>query len=314
MTHAHADRPLLGILLMLGFCLMIPFSDALAKILGDDFPLLQLILVRFLAQAGLLLPVALLMRATIFPSGRVVRLAAIRTALQICGIGMMFSALRFLPLADAVAIAFVMPFIMLILGHYVLKEEVGPRRMAACAVGFVGTMMVVQPSFAAVGWPALLPLGVAVIFAFFMLVTRQVAKDIDPVALQGLGGLIGLPILAPLLLLPGIGGTPPLTGWIAPPDAGALWLLIALGVTGSLGHLLMTWSLRFAPASTLAPMQYLEIPAAALVGLMLFAEFPNGLALAGIGVTIAAGLYIVVRERSVSRAAARVGTPAPPAG
>lgn len=312
-TPIQTDRPLLGILLMLGFCVMIPFSDALAKLLGGVFPLLQLILVRFGAQAGLLLPLALLRGAVIFPSARVVRLAAARTVLQIGGIGMMFSALRFLPLADAVAIAFVMPFIMLILGHYILKEEVGPRRMAACAVGFVGTLMVVQPSFAAVGWPALLPLAVAVIFALFMLVTRQVAKEIDPIALQGLGGIIGLPILLPLLLLPEFGGTPPLVGWIAPPDAGSLWLLVALGLTGTFGHLLMTWSLRFAPASTLAPMQYLEIPAAALVGLAIFGEFPNGLALIGIGVTIASGLYIVLRERNLSRAA-RLTTPAPPAG
>ncbi len=314
MTQTQADRPLLGILLMLGFCVLIPFSDALAKLLGGVFPLLQLIIIRFLAQVVLLVPLALVRGAALFPSVRVVRLATYRTLLQIGGIGMMFSALRVLPLADAVAIAFVMPFIMLLLGRYVLDEEVGPRRLAACAVGFVGTLMVVQPSFAAVGWPALLPLGVAFIFAFFMLVTRRVAKDVDPIALQGLGGLIGLPILLPLLLLPQIGGTPPLTGWIAPPDAGAFWLLVALGVTGSAGHLLMTWSLRFAPSATLAPMQYLEIPVAALVGLAIFGEFPNGLALAGIAITVASGLYIVFRERNLSRAAAKVVTPAPPAG
>ncbi len=314
MTQPHADRPLLGIILMLGFCVLIPFSDALAKLLGGVFPLLQLILIRFAAQAGLLLPLALARGAVIFPSVRVVRLALIRTLLQICGISMMFSALRVLPLADAVAIAFVMPFIMLILGRYVLHEEVGPRRLAACAVGFVGTLMVVQPSFAAVGWPALLPLGVAVVFALFMLVTRQVAKDIDPIALQGLGGILGLPILVPLLMLPGFGGTPPLIGWIAPPDAGALWLLVALGLTGTLGHLLMTWSLRFAPSATLAPMQYLEIPVAALVGLVIFGEFPNGLALIGIAITVASGLYIVFRERNLSRAAAPITPPAPPAG
>ncbi|WP_213686037.1 DMT family transporter [Roseicyclus sp.] len=302
MSQSHRDRPLLGIVLMLGFCLLIPFSDALAKLLGDQFPLWQLIMVRFLAQAGLLLPLALWRGAVIFPSTRVVRLAAMRSVLQICGIAMMFSALRFLPLADAVAIAFVMPFIMLILGHYVLGEQVGPRRLAACTVGFIGTLMVMQPSFAAVGWPALLPLAVAVVFALFMLVTRQIAKEIDPIALQGLGGIIGLPLLGVLWFLPAWGGSPPLIGWIAPPDQAAVWLLIALGITGSLGHLLMSWSLRFAPASTLAPMQYLEIPMAALVGLVLFAEFPNGLALAGIAVTIAAGLYIVARERRLSRA------------
>jgi len=307
MTAVNTDRPLLGITLMLGFCLLIPFSDALAKMLGGVFPLLQLILVRFIAQAGLLLPIALIRRSVIFPSLRVVRLAALRSVLQICGIAMMFSALRYLPLADAVAIAFVMPFIMLILGHYVLGEEVGPRRMIACTVGFVGTLMVVQPSFAAVGWPALLPLGVAVIFALFMLVTRQIAKEIDPIALQGLGGILGLPVLLALLMLPDLGGSPPVIGWLTPPDAQALWLLVALGVTGSLGHLVMSWSLRFAPAATLAPMQYLEIPVAALVGLLIFAEFPNGLALLGIGVTIASGLYIVLREHSLARSATPAG-------
>jgi drug/metabolite transporter (DMT)-like permease len=77
-------------------------------------------------------------------------------------------------------------------------------------------------------------------------------------------------------------------------------------LVGTLAHLLMTWSLRFAPSATLAPMQYLEIPMAALVGLMVFGEFPNGLALAGICVTIAAGLYVILRERVTARA------PAPP--
>jgi drug/metabolite transporter (DMT)-like permease len=298
---------------MLGFCVLAPMGDALAKLLGETTPLALLVFVRFAIQAAILVPLVAFTGRPWRMRGRILRLTVIRTLLHIAGITAMFSALQFLPLADAVAIAFVMPFIMLLLGKFVLDEEVGPRRLGACVVGFVGTLMVMQPSFAAVGWPALLPLGVAVIFAFFMLVTRQVAKEIDPIALQGLTGLIGLPILLPLLLLPAIGGEPPLTGWTAPEASTAVLLLVALGVTGSLGHLLMTWSLRFAPSATLAPMQYLEIPMATLVGLLIFSEFPNGLALMGICVTIAAGLYIVFRERAVSRAAARVGTPAPPA-
>ena len=292
---------------MLGFCMLIPFSDALAKLLGDDFPLWQLIVVRFVAQTALLLPFVLAMGRPLFPSRRIVGLTLVRTLLQIMGLGLMFTALRFLPLADAVAIAFVMPFIMLLLGKYILKEEVGPRRLAACAVGFAGTLMVVQPSFAAVGWLAMLPLGVAVVFAFFMLVTRSIAKDISPMALQASSGLVALPVLALLWFLPITGGTPPMVGWMMP-VGGQTWLLVALGVTGAAGHLFMTWSLRFAPAATLAPMQYLEIPVATLVGFAIFGELPNGLAAFGIGVTIAAGLYIVARERNLSRVPA-----APPA-
>ncbi|QBY00846.1 DMT family transporter [Rhodophyticola sp. CCM32] len=298
----NTDRPLLGIALMLGFCAVIPMADALAKVLGDTFPLLQLILVRFGAQAGLLLPIALAMRVSLFPSARVVRLAGMRALLQVFGMGLMFTALRYLPLADAVAIAFVMPFIMLILGKYALGEEVGPRRLAACAVGFIGTLMVVQPSFAEIGAPALLPLGVALIFALFMLVTRTIAKEVDPVALQAVSGLMALPFLLLLFIFAPGPGQPPMIGWVMPAGA-ELWLLVAVGVLGAIGHLLMTWSLRFAPSATLAPMQYLEIPVATLIGWMIFQDLPDGLAAVGILLTIASGLYIVLRERAMARIA-----------
>jgi drug/metabolite transporter (DMT)-like permease len=296
-----ADRPLLGIGLMLCFCVIVPFADALAKILGADFPLMQLILVRFAAQAILLIPLALWMGAAFFPNARIVRLTAVRAMLQMMGLALMFASLRFLPLADAVAIAFVMPFIMLLLGWFYLGEEVGPRRLGACIVGFIGTLMVVQPSFAEVGWPALLPLGVAVVFALFMLVTRQIARETDPVALQGATAIFALPVLLPLAFLP-VAAELPLVGWVAP-TGWKIALFALLGVTGAIAHLFMTWSLRFAPSATLAPMQYLEIPIATLVGLMIFGDLPNGLAALGIAVTMAAGLYIVARERAVSRAA-----------
>lgn len=301
----HADRPLLGVVLMLGFCTVIPVADALAKILGEGFPLLQLIAVRFATQTVLFVPMARMAGAVLFPGRRVVGLTLIRALLQIAGLLLMFSALRVLPLADAVAIAFVMPFLMLLLGRVFLHEDVGPRRLAACSVGFVGTMMVVQPSFAAIGWGALLPLGVALVFALFMLVTRAMSREIDPLALQGASGLLALPLVAPFLLLP-VAAEAPLVGWIAPAGP-EIWLFVALGVFGSVGHLLMTWSLRYAPSATLAPMQYLEIPVATAVGFAVFGDLPDGLAAAGIAVTIAAGLYIVLRERRASR------LPAPPA-
>lgn len=294
------DRPLLGILFMLGFCVLIPFGDALAKILGDSVPLIVLVLVRFGAQALLLVPLVWLMGGTLRMGGRTFRLTAFRSVLQIMGISFMFLSLRYLPLADAVAIAFVMPFIMLLLGHVVLGEEVGLRRISACGVGFIGTLMVIQPSFAEVGWVATLPLSVAVIFAVFMLITRQIAKEADPLALQAVGGLVGVPILLVLLLLP-IDLRDLTPGW---PSGGDAWLLVAMGVLGTVAHLLMTWSLRFAPSATLAPMQYLEIPVATLLGLLFFDELPDGLAAAGIALTVGAGLYIIWRERVTSRAGA----------
>ena len=141
-------------------------------------------------------------------------------------------------------------------------EEVGPHRLAACAVGFVGTLLVVQPNFVDVGWPALWPLLVAVVFAMFMLVTRQVAKEVDPLVLQANSGLIATAILLPIVVFST--GLEPLEWGI--PATSLAWLLLPLGLFGTLAHLLMTWSLRFAPSATLAPVQYLEIPIATVIG------------------------------------------------
>jgi len=294
------DRPVLGILLMLGFCVLAPLGDAVAKLLGETLPLGQLLLVRFAVQAAMLMPLVAATGRLWRMRGRILRLAALRTLLHMGGIGCMFTALQYLPLADAIAIAFVMPFLMLLLGKYVLGEEVGGRRLAACAVGFCGTLLVIQPSFAEVGWPALFPLGVAVLFALFMLVTRQLAKDIDPIGLQAVSGVMATAVLLPVLLIGDFAGSAPLS--LVAPSGGEWGLLAAIGVIGTCAHLLMTWSLRYAPAATLAPMQYLEIPVATGFGWLICRDLPNGLAGVGICVTVAAGLYIVMRERAMAQA------------
>ncbi|MEP2137949.1 MAG: DMT family transporter, partial [Erythrobacter sp.] len=274
------DKPIIGIALMLAFCITVPFGDALAKLLGDRIDVAQLVAIRMAVQVILLYPIVRLSGISLRMSRRLTLLSGIRALLHIIGIGFMFLSLRYLPLADAVAIAFVMPFLMLILGHFILGEEVGARRIIACAVGFIGTLMVIQPNLMEVGWPALLPLVVAVDFAFFMLVTRTLAKETDPMALQVVSGAIACALLIPLFALLTPFGTP---GFAITTPIGSTWgLLLLMGLLGTLAHLMMTWALRFAPSATLAPMQYLEIPMAAAVGWLIFAEFPNGLALAGI--------------------------------
>ncbi|QBF32747.1 DMT family transporter [Thalassococcus sp. S3] len=303
------DRPVLGILLMVGFCIVAPLGDAVAKILGDRVPLGQLLLIRFAVQAVVLIPLVILTRRAWKMRGRVLALASLRTVLHIIGIGAMFTALQYLPLADAIAIAFVMPFIMLILGRYILDEEVGHRRLIACIVGFIGTLLVIQPSFAEVGWPALWPVVVAVNFSFFILTTRQIAKDTDPIGLQAVSGVMACILLAPALLVGDVFGFAPLT--LITPGQIDWSLLIAIGLLGTTAHLLMTWSLRYAPSATLAPMQYIEIPVATLFGWLIFRDLPNQIATIGILITVAAGLYIIMREQIAARALARSAAAAP---
>lgn len=293
------DRPTLGILLMLAFCVTAPLNDAVAKILGRHVGVGELTAWRFVVQAALLLPLVWWAGRQTPLTPRLRRMTALRGALHVAGVFLMFLSLRFLPLAEAIAIAYVMPFVAIALGWWFLGEEVGRARIWAALAGFAGTLMVVQPTFAAVGWPALLPLGVAVIFASFMLVTRAVSHQIGPVRLQALSGLWSLAICVPALVLGQGMGLRDLS--LAGPPGDLLWLYALLGVLGTVSHLLMVWSLRFAPAATVAPMQYLEIPFATLFGLIIFGAFPNGLALCGIAVTMAAGLFVIWRERRVLR-------------
>ncbi len=297
------DRPVLGVLLMLGFCVVAPMGDAVAKLLGQSVPLGQLLFVRFAVQAAVLIPIVFLTGRLWRMRGRILRLTLLRTVLHITGIGAMFTALQYLPLADAVAIAFVMPFIMLLLGKYVLNEEVGSRRLMACIVGFIGTLLVIQPSFSVIGWPALWPLVVAVNFSFFILVTRQLAKDTDPIGLQAVSGVMAVAILAPVILVGSVMGLEPLK--VISPNSTEWMLLLAIGLLGTAAHLLMTWSLRYAPAATLAPMQYLEIPVATFIGWLIFRDLPNAFASVGICITVSAGLYIIIREQAIARAKVR---------
>ena len=307
-----SDRPFLGILCMLAFCILAPLGDVIAKLIGDSVPLMLVLIARFGLQFCLLIPVMLVVGIAFTLPRQIAWWMVLRSLLHIIGVGTMYLALRYLPIADALAIAFVMPFIMLILGKYVLDEAVGPRRLTACIIGFGGTLLVIQPSFVAVGAAAFLPLIVAVVFSIFMLITRIIAKSVDPIALQTHSGAIGtLTLIAIYALVPA--GLHPDFGMVMPNLTLGL-MLVAVGVLGTLAHLMMTISLRYAPSATVAPMQYLEIPIATILGWFVFHQLPNGLAQLGIIITIGAGLFIILMEHRLARSVDPAGTATKPDG
>lgn len=305
------DRPLLGILLMLGFSLLAPIGDAVVKLLGDLVPVAFFIIWRFAIQALLLTPIVVMSKSLRAMTGRQYGLIFLRTLCHILGVGSIFIAFRYLPLADAIAIAFVMPFLSLLLGKVVLGEEVGIRRLGACCVGFVGTLLVIQPSFIEVGGAALWPLLTALAFAAFMLVGRQVAQQADPIAIQMVSGYMAVVVMIPLMFV-GSHLNWPEVGFLLPTGR-TLWLLLLAGVIGTAAHLLMTWSLRFAPSTTLAPLTYVEIPITTLVGFIVFGDLPNAIAATGICISVMAGLYVVFREQANLRESAKATAQQTPA-
>ena len=296
------DRVLLGVMLMLGFTAVAPLLDVFAKLAAAEIPVGEVTTARFLGQAVFMAPVCVAMRLGLGLRAGLVPAVALRAGLLIVSTFCFVAAIRVMPLADALAIAFVLPFVLLFLGRFVNGEEIGPRRLSAAVAGFIGVVVVIQPSFAAFGPVAFFPLATAVSFAGYMVVTRRLSRHLHPVAMQYQTGLVALVFCVPVLALADGRGWPALDPVL---PAGVFWLyLLGVGFFATLSHLLMTFALRFAPSATLAPLNYMEIISAVFWGYLVFGDFPNATAMAGIAIILAAGLYVVWRERVSAATAA----------
>lgn len=212
-----------------------------------------------------------------------------------------FAAVKYMPIADALAIFFVEPFILTALSALILGEKVGWRRWAAIGLGFIGALIVIQPSFARFGFIAFLPLGTASLFAVYMLLNRSLGVHDGPMVMQYLAGIGGTVMIA---LAMGIGSVVGITdlapSW--PANGLSLSLVLLLGFLAAVGHGLVVLAFQKAPASLLAPFQYLEIISAVLIGYLVFSDVPSASKWVGIAIIVASGLFIFRRERIIAGA------------
>ena len=289
------DRILRGVVMMIAFCLAAPLIDIASKLAVQTVPVSTVTLARFLVQGVLMVPVMLVMRAQLALNRRAAKLLVWRALVSILSTYCFVAAVRVMPVADALAIAFVEPFIILLIGKLVLREQVGPRRLGAALVGFGGALLVIQPGFVQFGWVVLFPLGTALAFALYILITRHLGHQMDPEPMQFHTAWIAAALLVPLLWLAdgsGIAGLDP--AW---PQATAWVWTFGVGLAATVSHLFISYALRYAPSSTLAPLHYLEIVMAVTLGYLVFGTLPNALTWAGIAVISASGLYVIHRER-----------------
>jgi drug/metabolite transporter (DMT)-like permease len=298
-STSSSDSILTGVTLMLGFCLTAPLPDVAAKLASSSVPVGQIAAVRFIVQCVIMAPFIWIMGLSLRVARRQWLALVSRATLLLFATFFFIAAIRIMPLADALAIVFVAPFIVLLVGKFYLGEDVGARRVGAALVGFVGVLFVIQPSFSAFGAVALIPLATAVTFAFYILVTRGLSRQIHPVTLQFHTGLVASLFCIPILILAHGSGSeffdpvwPTKIAWL---------LLLGVGFFGTLSHLMMTYALSLSPSATLAPLGYFELPVATFFGYLVFNDFPNTLSLIGITIIIGAGLYMIHRERVTAR-------------
>jgi drug/metabolite transporter (DMT)-like permease len=291
----NTDRTLTGIALMLAFCVLAPLLDTASKLATATIPVGQITAARFLVQGALMAPFALLMGLAWRTTPRLWGLLAIRAGFLILSTYGFVAGVAVMPIADALAIVFVEPFILLILGHLIYGDHIGPRRIAASAVGFAGVLLVIQPSISAYGWVALFPLGTAFSFAGYMLITRAISVSLHPVIQQLHTSIAGSLICLPIILIADVTHWPTLDP-VMPEGWAWLWLF-GVGFWAAASHMCMTVALKYAPASTLAPLHYLEIISAVFLGYMVFGDLPNWMTWAGIVVIVGSGIYVIHRER-----------------
>ena len=292
------DRTLFGIALMLAFCVLAPLLDTASKLATATIPVGQITAARFLVQGALMVPVALLMGYSWRLGRREVQLLLARAVFLIASTYGFVAGVQVMPIADALAIVFVEPFILLILGHLIFGDQIGPRRIIASIIGFIGALFVIQPSLTAFGLVALFPLLSAFCFAAYMLVTRAMASTVPPVMQQLHTSIAGSLICLPIIALADVTHWPTLDP-VMPEGWAWLWLF-GVGFWAAVSHMCMTLALKFAPASTLAPIHYLEILPAILLGYLVFGDFPNMLTWIGIAIIVGSGLYIIHREQQLA--------------
>ena len=292
MNAAHAapssarQRPLVGIALLMLSLLCLTTLDASGKwVMGTGVSLLILVWFRYLVHIVLVLSVILPTKGLSVFRSQAPRLQCLRAAAMLGATLTFFTSLSYLPQAEATAIIFISPLIMLSVAPWILKEPIRKTRWVAAGVGFIGVLLVIRPSSGLPLMGVITGLLTACLFATQHLTTRMVAKD-DPFTTLVWSG--GLGTLALAFTLPFILPTawPILTSMPTP-----VWaVMLSTGITGGVGHLLQIQAYRFAPASLLAPFIYLQMTVAASMGWLIWSHFPDATTWLGIGIICASGV------------------------
>ena len=143
----YQDRTVLGIIMMVGFCITAPLLDVAAKLAADKISTSQITSARFIIQALIMLPVVSMLGFSFKLTHTSIKLLFLRAIFLIIATYCFVAAIAVMPIADALAIVFVEPFILLLMGKIIFAEKVGARRIGASLVGFLGVVLVIQPSF-----------------------------------------------------------------------------------------------------------------------------------------------------------------------
>jgi len=284
---SNGNLVLAGMLLMLFGDFMFALNDAMGKWLVASFSVGQILVIRSFGSFIVLAP--MLARQGSDALFRLERppLQLLRVVMTTVDVALFYAAVTYLPLADVMTFYMAGPIYVAAISHFFLGERIGWRRWLAVFVGFIGVLIALRPSAAMFSWPSLFGLGGSLAFALTLVLGRRLrqTRDATLVAWQTVGALVAGLVLS-------IGSWRPASTL----DLGAM---LALGVVAGSAHLMITRSLKYAPASLLAPLQYSLLVWAIVLGFVFFGDIPDMQIIVGSVIIVLAGLFIFHRKNLV---------------
>ena len=288
---SRSAAPVQALLFMLLGVFGFSIVDAATKWLTGDFGTWQIVAVTRLPP--LFFALILTARATGNPfrlHTRHIKSHAIRGLFVLSTTYCFYAALRYLPLADCVAIAFAAPLFITALSGPLLGERVGWRRWSAVVIGFVGVLIAVRPDTTGISFGAILALAAALAYAFVLITLRTISGKESPHNILFYSSAFSIVVAFPFAVLEW--HQPSLSDW---------GLMLLQGTASTLAQLAMIRAFRLGEASLLAPIEYTGLVWATMFGLMFWHEWPTAQVIGGAVLIIAASFYIAQREARIAQ-------------
>jgi drug/metabolite transporter (DMT)-like permease len=292
LTHTAPRNNLLAIVAVMGAGLLLICSDACLRLASSELPLGQIIAGRSIVGCALL-GFAAWTQSALRWHPAVLRPAVGLRVLGEIGAALLFiAAILRMPFANAAAILQFIPLVTTVVAAWLFAERVGWQRWSAGAVGLIGVLLVLQPGTSGFTWWSLLAVAAMLCMSLRDLATTRIDRSM-PTLLVGTVSAAGVAVGGFALL--------PFSSWSWPSGEAAL-LVVASGVFVAGGFYCMVQAMRLGEVSAVAPFRYGTMLWALLVGIVVWGEIPNLLAVVGILIVVAAGLAMFAHERRLMQA------------
>ena len=279
-------HPLRGVVLCVSALLLLACMDTTVKYLSARYPVPRIVALRYAVHCLLMLAIFAPRRVDLLIKTRRTALVVARSAVLAMASLLVGLALQRMPVAETSAIIFLAPMLVVLLAGPLLGERIGAVRWAASLTGLMGVLMIVRPGSGLDLGGVMFALGGVGALAAYQLLSRVLVRTEGTVAMLFYSALLGAAVFLPLL---------PWYGGGALPDGADGLLFVGVGVASAGGHFLFTAAYRHAPASLLAPMNYVQLLWAGLLGWQVFGHIPDALALLGMAIIAVSGVVVAFR-------------------